>query len=120
MKAVIYARVSTEEQLEGYSVDAQLRAGHDWATQHGHTVIAEYVDEGKSAKSLTKRLRLQELLEEAKLKKFDLVIIHKLDRLSRNLSDALAIMGAFEATGITLVSVSESFDFTTPIGRMVF
>ena len=61
--AVIYARVSSEEQVQGYSIQAQLRACREWAAQHGYTVTKEYLEEGQSAfRNLEKREALKELL----------------------------------------------------------
>jgi len=73
MRAALYARVSSEEQVEGYSIDAQLRACRDFAQEKGWTVAAEYVDEGKSARAedIGKRPRFKEMLEAAKAKAFD-------------------------------------------------
>src|SRR5262245_62072754 len=85
--AVIYARVSSEEQVQGYSIQAQLRACHEWAETHGYKVAKEYLEEGQSAfRNLEKREALKELLADtvSKQRSFDLIICHKLDRLFRD------------------------------------
>jgi predicted site-specific integrase-resolvase len=85
--AVIYARVSSEEQVRGYSIQAQLRACHEWAEKHGYMVAKEYLEEGQSAfRNLEKRTALKELLADSasKERSFSLIIVHKLDRLFRN------------------------------------
>jgi predicted site-specific integrase-resolvase len=85
--AVIYARVSSEEQVQGYSIQAQLRACHEWAEKHGYMVGKEYLEEGQSAfRNLEKRTALKELLADSasKERSFSLIIVHKLDRLFRN------------------------------------
>src|SRR5439155_18200939 len=59
--AVIYARVSSEEQVQGYSIQAQLQACRDWAEKHGYKVAKEYLDEGYSAsRNLDKRESFKE------------------------------------------------------------
>jgi site-specific DNA recombinase len=121
MKVAIYARVSTEEQAEeGYSIDAQLRECRKWAKNNEHTIAFEYIEEGRSGSTIKKRPQLQELLKDCHEHRFNIVLIHKLDRLNRNLRDALSVMATLEENDITLVSLNESFDFSTPIGRMVF
>ena len=61
--AVIYARVSSEEQVQGYSIQAQLRACREWAEKHGYKVAREFLDEGYSAsRNLDKRESFKEML----------------------------------------------------------
>ena len=85
--AVIYARVSSEEQVQGYSIQAQLRACREWTENHGYKVAKEYLEEGQSAfRNLEKREVLKELLADtvSKQRAFHAVIVHKLDRLFRD------------------------------------
>ena len=64
--AVIYARVSSEEQVQGYSIQAQLRAGHEWAANSGFKIVKEYLDEGLSAsKNLEKRESFKTMIADA-------------------------------------------------------
>jgi len=64
--AVVYARVSSEEQVQGYSIQAQLRACREWAGKHGYKVAKEYLDEGYSAsRNLDKRESFKEMLGDA-------------------------------------------------------
>ncbi|MFC1939925.1 recombinase family protein [Chloroflexota bacterium] len=120
MRAVIYARVSTDEQVEGYSIDAQLRAGRNFAHEKEWGLINEYVDEGKSARSedITRRPKFQEMLKAASEKEFDVLIVHKLDRFSRNLLVTLRSFDELSKRGITFISITEQIDFTTPMGRV--
>ena len=84
MRAALYARVSSEEQVEGYSIDAQRRAfetlcqGRDWIPYH------EYIEEGKSARTenINKRPEFKEMIGDAIAEKFDVLVVHKLDRFS--------------------------------------
>src|SRR4029434_2433653 len=85
--AVIYARVSSEEQVQGYSIQAQLRACREWAEKRGYKVAKEYLDEGSSAsRHLDKREAFKEMLSDAASKNhpFEIIIVHKLDRFSRD------------------------------------
>src|SRR5215467_750907 len=108
--AVIYARVSSEEQVQVYSIQAQLRACREWAEKQGYAVSKEYLDEGFSAsRNLDKREAFKEMLADAASKKhpFDIVIVHKLDRFSRNSLESLTARALFKRHGIRLVSVLE-------------
>ncbi|MGQ0572926.1 MAG: recombinase family protein [Pseudonocardia sp.] len=122
LRAVIYLRVSTEEQArvggtaEGYSIPYQRRACQEKAEQVGAAVVAEYVDLGESAKS-ARRPELQRMLRELVGLGVRVVIVHKIDRLARNTRDDYEINGAIAAAGARLVSVSEHID-DTPAGRL--
>src|SRR5262245_65627814 len=106
--AVVYARVSSEEQVQGYSIQAQLRACREWAENNGYTVAKGYLEEGHSAfRHPEKREALKELLADtvSKQRAFQLVIIHKLDRLLRDsMNTARAIL---KRERVRLVSVTE-------------
>jgi DNA invertase Pin-like site-specific DNA recombinase len=124
MTAAIYLRVSTQEQanknneVEGYSIPAQRRACQQKARSLKAFDIEEYADRGASARS-DDRPELQRLLQDLRAgKKFDYVIVHKVDRLARNLYDDVTIGLAIERAGATLVSVTETID-DTPQGRLM-
>ncbi len=119
MRAAIYARVSTEEQFEeGHSIDAQLRLTREFCERKGWTVVAEYTDPGWSGRTL-KRPHMQELLTHARAKAFDVIVVHKLDRLSRSLVDTLTLLNDLNKVGVSFASATEDFDFTTPIGKVL-
>ncbi len=121
MNAAIYARVSTEEQAtDGYSVKAQRDALSDYARKNNLNIIDEYIDEGKSGKSISGRPQMTKLLKDAAQKKFDTVIIYKLDRLARKTRDSLVIAETLNNHGVQLISLSESIDTSTPHGRMFY
>src|SRR5690242_7811935 len=108
--AVIYARVSSEEQVQGYSIQAQLRACREWAEKHGYTVAKEYLEEGQSAfRNLEKRTALKELLSDSvsKQRGFDLIIVHKLDRLFRNTVESSTARAILKREKVRLISVTE-------------
>lgn len=114
----LYARVSSEQQVEGFSIEAQLRAMREHAGSQGWKIFREYVDEGFSA-ATAERPQFQVLLRDAKLRLFDGLLIHKLDRLYRNVSQLLDLVSALEKEGIALISVLERVDFSSPSGKML-
>src|SRR5688500_3929753 len=85
-RAALYYRVSSEEQVEGYSLDAQQRAARAYCESHGWSVAHEYRDEGRSARTddLRKRPAFAAMLADADAGLFDVVVVHKLDRFARN------------------------------------
>jgi site-specific DNA recombinase len=101
INAVIYARVSTEEQAtEGYSIKAQKDLLSSYAEKHNLTIVSEYIDEGKSGKSIDGRPQMMRLLEDAKQKKFEAVVVYKLDRLARKTRDSLEIVETLGSHGV--------------------
>lgn len=123
-RAVLYLRVSTEEQAdtdynaEGYSLPAQREACLRVADQLNAWVVAEYVDRGESAKS-AKRPELQRMLKRLQDQgDVDYVIVHKVDRLARNRQDDVEIDLIIRSSGARLVSASENID-DTPHGKLI-
>ena len=120
MKYAIYVRVSTEEQAQhGFSIEAQKEKASAFVMSQDGEIYKIYVDDGYSGKNL-KRPALQNLIKDAENKKFDIVLIYKLDRLSRRLSDLVSLGEKFEKLGIGIKSVTEPFDTTTPAGKLMF
>jgi len=120
MKAALYARVSSEEQVEGYSIDAQRRAFQVLVEGRGWTTYREYVDEGKSARvdNINKRPAFKEMMGNAVAREFDVLVVHKLDRFSRNLRITLECFDRLLNAGVTFISINEQMDFTTPSGKV--
>lgn len=118
MKVAIYTRVSSDEQVDGFSLSAQSEHCTGYATQKGWQVIRVYEERGRSGKS-TLRPEFQQMIRDAEAKQFDVIVVHKLDRFSRSLVDLLVYFGRLNELGVTLVSVSEDFDFTTPWGKLM-
>jgi site-specific DNA recombinase len=116
MKAALYARVSTEEQVEGYSIDAQRRAFQTFAKDKQWDIYREYIDEGKSARTdnINKRPAFKEMIADALAGQFDVLVVHKLDRFARNLRITLEYFDKLSKTGVSFVSISENMDFSTP------
>ena len=87
-KVAGYIRVSTDEQLDGYSLSAQEKAIYDFASLKGWQVVNIYREEGKSAKSDLRPV-FQQMIDDAKAGQFDVIAVHKLDRFSRSLIDVM-------------------------------
>ncbi len=116
--AAIYIRFSSDMQRDGYSIAAQLDACRDLCSQRDYAVADEYIDEAKSGKD-TKRPAFQQMLGDARQGRFNVLVCHKLDRLSRNLSDILTTIDDLKQRNVAFVSVTEQFDFTTPQGGIM-
>ena len=116
-RAVIYARVSTAEQVDGTSLTTQVArceqyiAAQDWAS------AGSYVDEGVSGAKAS-RPALDRLLGAVRAGTVDVVVIAKLDRIGRSMRHLGALLGELDDRKVTLVSVSEAFDSSTASGRL--
>ena len=119
-RAAAYLRVSSEEQVLGYSLYAQERALEALCKQHGWTLVARYRDEGKSARSdsVAERPAFKQVLDAAKTGHFDVLLVHKMDRFARNMRVALDAFARLAHAGVRFVSASESTDWDTPAGRL--
>lgn len=118
MSAAIYTRVSTLDQArEGYSLEAQRKALTDWCIQRGHGPPTVYEDAGISGKDIRHRPAMRQLLDEVRAGKHDLVVVWALSRLTRSVADLYSIWGMMQAHGCDLVSYTEAFDSSTPVGR---
>lgn len=118
MRAAIYVRVSTDEQAkEGYSIEAQINTLTLYAHSYSYQVVNIYKDEGISGKS-NERPGLKAMLRDAGNKQFDIVLVWKISRLSRNLRSLLNIVDALDELEISFISQSETFNTSTPVGRM--
>ncbi len=120
-RAAIYHRVSSEEQVEGYSLDAQDRATRAYCEAQGWTVAGVYRDEGKSARSddLAKRPDFARMLADAEAGLVDVVVVHKLDRFARNRRVAFDTLHRLGRGGVGFVSISEGKDFASPQGQLM-
>jgi len=114
-KAVYYARVSTTHQ----NPELQEREIKPFIESKGYELVAGYCDLGYSG-SKTSRPELNNLMESARRKEFDILIVWKLDRLARSLSHLIALITELKALEIELISLRDNIDFTTPQGRLMF
>ena len=119
MRAALYARVSSEEQVEGYSIDAQRRAFETLCQGRGWIPYHEYIEEGKSAHTddLRKRAVFREAMEDALNGKYDVLVVHKIDRFSRKLRVTLEYFEKLGKAGIGFVSIQNDMDYSTPTGK---
>jgi site-specific DNA recombinase len=120
MLVALYPRVSTQEQAkEGYSIGEQIDRLNKYCEAMGWTVYKTYTDPGYSGGDMN-RPGLQEMIKDVKAGKVDKVVVYKLDRLSRSQKDTLILIeDVFLANKVDFVSVSESFDTSSPVGRAV-
>jgi len=120
-RVAIYARVSTTEQAEeGYSIDEQQRLLTEWCERNGYIVHEVYADRGISGKSVKKRPALVKLLEDAKNKQYDVVLVWKTNRLARNILDLLKIVEVFDQNYISFRSYTENHETETSQGKLQF
>lgn len=119
-KVALYVRVSTTSQLEeGYSIEEQKAKLESYCDIKDWNIYEIYTDGGFSG-SNTERPALEQLIRDAERKKFDTVLVYKLDRLSRSQKDTLYLIeDIFLKNNIEFVSLLENFDTSTPFGRAV-
>lgn len=118
MRVGIYIRVSTEEQAkEGYSIPAQRERLTAYVTSQGWEIADYYVDEGISAKDMN-RPELQRLLRDVRGGHVDVVLVYKLDRLTRSVLDLYKLLQEFDEYQVKFKSATEVYDTTTAIGRL--
>ncbi len=110
LRAVLYARFSSDNQ-RSESIDAQIRAMKKYCSQNHMYIIDTYVDEAKSATS-DKRPSFQRMIEDSKKHLFDVVLVHKLDRFSRNRYDSAMYKRTLKMNGVAVFSVLENLDDT--------
>jgi DNA invertase Pin-like site-specific DNA recombinase len=115
-RVAIYARVSTSS---GQSVDMQLLDLRELAKRRDFEPIQEYCDEGVSG-SRESRPALDALLRDARRRKFDVVLVWKLDRLGRSLVHLVRLLQDMRTLGVELISFSEGLDFTTTTGKLLY
>ncbi|WP_143560381.1 recombinase family protein [Sporosarcina sp. P17b] len=118
VRVFLYIRVSTQEQArEGYSIGAQEERLRAYAKAKGYTVVKVYIDPGLTGSNL-ERPALQEMIRQIDQGSVDLVLVYKLDRLSRSQKDTLFLIEeVFLKNHVDFVSMNESFDTSTPFGR---
>lgn len=117
MRAAIYARVSTEEQVGGTSLGTQLTRCRAHLDYQGWVPAGEFVDEGVSGAKAS-RPELDRLMARVSGGTLDVVVVAKLDRIGRSMRNLAQLMGTLDDAGVALVSISESFDSLTPAGRL--
>jgi DNA invertase Pin-like site-specific DNA recombinase len=122
-RCAIYTRKSSEEGLDQAfnSLDAQREACAAYVmsqTHEGWTVLEAVYDDGGISGGTMERPALQRLLEDVRAGRIDIVVVYKVDRLTRSLADFAKIVEAFDAHGVSFVSVTQAFSTTTSMGRL--
>jgi DNA invertase Pin-like site-specific DNA recombinase len=123
VRCAIYTRVSTDNGLdqEFNSLDAQYEASSAYIKSQAHAgwvqVKTRYDDGGFSGGS-TDRPALQRLLEDIRARKIDVIVVYKVDRLTRSLADFAKLVELFDAHRVSFVSVTQQFNTTTSMGRL--
>src|SRR5215475_4095841 len=116
-RAALYMRVSTKGH--GQTTETQALALRDYGANRGFEIIGEYRDEGISG-SKSSRPALDTLMKDARARRFDVVIVARFDRFARSVSHLLRALEEFGHVGVDFISVSESIDTSTPMGKMIF
>jgi len=118
-RAVAYIRVSDLSQVDGFSLAAQERECLEYCKKRGWSLVRVYREEGKSAHTdiISKRPKFRQLLDDAAKDEFDVVVVHSIDRWSRSQKVSLESIGILGKCGVTLASISEEVDYTTPQGK---
>ena len=113
----LYMRVSTKGH--GQTTDTQAVALREYAERRGFHIVEEYKDEGISG-AKDSRPALDRLMKDARLLRFDVVIVARFDRFARSVTHLLRALEEFNHLGINFISLSESVDTSTPVGKMIF
>jgi site-specific DNA recombinase len=123
VRCAIYTRVSTDQGLdqEFNSLDAQYDASSAYIKSQAHagwTLIKARYDDGGYSGGSTDRPNLQRLLDDIRARKIDVIVVYKVDRLTRSLADFAKLVELFDAHGVSFVSVTQQFNTTTSMGRL--
>src|SRR5712672_2415816 len=123
VRCAIYARVSTDQGLEQdfNSLDAQYDASQAYIRSQAHagwTLVRSKYDDGGFSGGNTDRPALQRLLEDLRAGKVDIIVVYKVDRLTRSLADFAKLVELFDQHGVSFVSVTQQFNTTTSMGRL--
>src|SRR3974390_2734176 len=123
VRCAIYTRVSTDQGLDQYfnSLDAQYEAASAYIKSQAHAgwpFIRARDDGGGYSGGSTDRPNLQQLLDDVRSRKVDVIVVYKVDRLTRSLADFAKLVELFDAHDVSFVSVTQQFNTTTSMGRL--
>ena len=123
VRCAIYTRVSTDQGLEQdfNSLDAQYDASQAYIRSQAHagwTLVRSKYDDGGFSGGNTDRPALQRLLDDVRAGKVDIIVVYKVDRLTRSLADFAKLVELFDRHGVSFVSVTQQFNTTTSMGRL--
>jgi site-specific DNA recombinase len=124
VRCAIYTRVSTDQGLEQdfNSLDAQYDASQAYIRSQAHagwTLLRGKYDDGGFSGGNTDRPALQRLLEDVRAGKIDVIVVYKVDRLTRSLADFAKLVDLFDRHRVSFVSVTQQFNTTTSMGRLI-
>ena len=123
VRCAVYTRKSSEEGLEQdfNSLDAQREACAAYVlsqASEGWSLLPEQYDDGGLSGGSLERPALQRLLDDVAVGRIDIIVVYKVDRLTRSLLDFAKLVEAFDRAGTSFVSVTQSFNTTTSMGRL--
>src|SRR6201997_223247 len=123
VRCAIHTRVSTDQGLEQdfNSLDAQHEASQAYIRSQAHagwTLLRGKYDDGGSSGGHTDRPALQRLLADVRSSKIDVIVVYKVDRLTRSLADFAKLVELFDKHNVSFVSVTQQFNTTTSMGRL--
>ena len=123
VRCAIYTRVSTESGLDQdfNSLDAQYEAAQAYIRSQAHagwTLVRTRYDDGGFSGGSTDRPALQQLLDDIRAHRINVIVVYKVDRLTRSLADFAKLVELFDAHGVSFVSVTQQFNTTTSMGRL--
>src|SRR5437764_11667755 len=123
LRCAVYTRKSSEEGLEQEfnSLDAQREACEAYIASQkpeGWVLVPDHYDDGGISGATLDRPALQRLLADIEAKRVDVIVVYKIDRLSRALMDFAKLVEVFDRNNVTFVSVTQSFNTTTSMGRL--
>ena len=123
VRCAIYTRVSTDSGLdqEFNSLDAQYDASQAYIRSQAHagwTVVKTRYDDGGFSGGSTDRPALQRLLADVAARRIHIIVVYKVDRLTRSLADFAKLVELFDTNGVSFVSVTQQFNTTTSMGRL--
>ncbi len=123
LRCAIYTRKSTEHNLDlaFNSLDAQREACEAYVKSQAHEgwrLLPQHYDDGGLSGASMDRPALQQMLADIRSGKIDVVVVYKVDRLTRPLADFAKLVEAFDAQGVSFVSVTQSFNTTSSMGRL--
>src|SRR5260370_27709408 len=123
LRCAVYTRKSTEEglEMEFNSLDAQREACEAFVASQkaeGWLLVPDRYDDGGFSGGTLERPALKRLLADIELSRVDVVVVYKIDRLSRSLMDFSKLVEVFDRHGVTFVSITQAFNTTTSLGRL--
>ena len=122
LRCAVYTRVSTESGLEQdfNSLDNQREASEAYIKSQAHEgwrLAREHYDDGGFSGGSMERPALQKLLEDVQARKIDVIVVYKVDRLTRSLADFAKLVELFDAHRVSFISVAQAFNTTTSLGK---